>query len=118
MTGFSIGQLGISIGVKIDILGDRNTLTEADIEGAKGVIELRRPDGATKELTQTTVQVEEAQFIVIGYDDRPGNLLGLPVAQTPIFDMAGWWEKGARLEWPDGRVYRVSRNERIMIAVS
>lgn len=118
--GFSCNQRGISIGTRIEII-DR-PITDAYLEGAKGYIELMRPDGSTRDLPATQMvpnTVDGVRVVEIVYDDIPDPDAADPVEPEIIFNIPGVWEKGGRIEWPaDGRVIAVPRNERVVFPVS
>lgn len=116
MTDFSTRQKGISIGAKIDIIGDTDSLPQNFLEGAKGFIVLRNPLGVESRLQADTMTVEASRFIVLGYDDTETGRSNLP--DGPIFNLAGQWLKWAEVELASGRVVAVPISEAEVINVS
>ena len=116
MTDFSLGQIGISISASIDVVGDANNLPEDYVRGAKGFIVLRNPRGIYKRLEADSMFIESSRFVVLGYDDTAQGRSTLQ--RRPIFDVAGQWDKGAEVVWPDGRTISVPLDSTSIIDVS
>ena len=116
MTDFSLRQKGIILGARIDIIGDSDNLEPDFLENATGYITLRNPRGVVKRLRADSMFIENRTNIVLGYNDTEEGRTPLP--DDPIFDVAGQWDKGAEVVWPDGRTISVPLDSTSIIDVS